>query len=141
MSNTDILYIYNPYLFSIFGIVIEVIGAGYLSIEAFGRDNLTNLELKFSRFSKWIKGSRGLLVSIILIILSIPTIGMFLGNKTMIGLTIPVCFFLAAFGILLDYPFSVNKLQGNTKIGPKGFLLLLIGNILQLIKIIIDIPN
>ena len=125
------------------GIMFEIIGSFVLNLEAFGSKWIEKPMKLFIKFSDW-TGKRLYATIALQIILFTPIIaGIFFGNKTCTALFIPILFFNLLFIIIFDEPKRFEKWStlkfNDKKIGPIGFILILIGNGLQLISTVISI--
>lgn len=134
---------FNEYSLSVMGIMFEIVGSFILTLEAFGAKWIEKPIKLFNKFSDW-TGKRLWASMIISVILFLPiVIGVFFGNKTCAALFIPFLTVAIIFATLFDEADKIEKWASlsfnNKKIGPIGFILLLIGNGLQLISTIIQI--
>ena len=125
------------------GIMFEIIGSFILTLEAFGSKWIEKPIKLFIKFSDW-TGKRFWASMLVSVIFLVPIIaGIFFGNKTCAALFIPILIFYLIFATLFDEAEKIEKWTSlsfnNKKIGPIGFILLLIGNGLQLISTIIQI--
>ena len=136
----DIYSIYNYYILSIMGIVFEIIGGLFLSMEAIGLKRFTNFYRVIHKVSQWSKSSflrMLLLISPLFILLMV---GVFYNSRIIIGLMIPLNLLILTLSALIDNPewyekwIIIKTKEG--KISPIGFLVIVLGNILQLISII-----
>ncbi|WP_290861687.1 hypothetical protein [Flavobacterium sp.] len=134
---------FNQYSLSVMGIMFEIIGSFILTIEAFGSKWMEKPLKKFIQFSNWTGKSFIASISIVIIVLIPFTAAAFFGNKTCGALLLPFMIFVLLFTQIFDEPEKFEKWTllsyNNKKIGPFGFILLLIGNGLQLISTIIQI--
>ena len=134
---------FNQNSLTVTGIMFEIFGTFILTLEAYGSKWLEKPIKKFVQFSNWTGSSFLASVVISLITISPFIAAGLLGNKTSQTLLLPALI----LGLIIPTVFDdAEKLEkwasitfNNKKIGPKGFLLLLIGNILQLISTIIQI--
>ncbi|MCU4188641.1 hypothetical protein M9Q43_05615 [Flavobacterium sp. HXWNR29] len=134
---------FNEYSLTVTGIMLEIFGAFMLTLEAYGSKWLEKPIKKFVQFSNW-TGSSFIASIIISLITIIPFIAAgFLGNKICQTLLLPALILGLIIPTLFDDAEKLEKWASITfndkKIGPKGFLLILIGSILQLISTIIQI--
>jgi len=122
------------------GIFFEILGVLFLSIEAIGLKRFTRAYNFISKLSKWSKRS-----FITMLVLNLPPfifiiIGYVFKRELIIGLMIPILILNGIISFLLDHPdiyerwILIKTKEG--KIGPFGFLLLLVGYVLQLVSII-----
>jgi multisubunit Na+/H+ antiporter MnhG subunit len=133
------LYIYNYYVISMVGIVFEIFGALFLSMEAIGIERFSKFYKYVYRISLWTKKShlRTLILFLPFTILMI--LALILRSKILFGLMIPITNIPMLLSMLIDKPdwyekWIINKTNGG-KISPIGFLLIVFGNVLQLISI------
>jgi hypothetical protein len=134
---------FNQYSLSVMGIMFEIIGSFFLTLEAFGFKWIEKPLLRFIAFANWTRKSL-LRTGIIVLILLLPFLsGMFLKSKTIAPLLLPISVFILLFTTLFDASKTLKEwtliVINKKKIGPLGFIMLLIGNTLQLISIIIQI--
>jgi hypothetical protein len=134
---------FNEYTLSVLGIMFEIFGSFILTLEAFGSSWMDKPIKLFVKFSDWI-GKRFWASVMIGAILIIPIIiGAFFGNKICTALFVPLLIFNLVFATIFDEAEKLEKWASlsfnNKKIGPIGFILLLIGNGLQMISTIIQI--
>ena len=130
----------NPYMVSIMGIMFEVLGALFLTIEAFGKNRVNKiftLITKISEFSK--KNFRNLILCNSPFILLI-ALGVIFDSEIFIGLIVPILILYHFVIFVLDNPKLIgllfNKIIKEGKISPFGFIILLLGNLLQIISLI-----
>jgi len=132
--------VFNYHVFSIMGIFFEIIGGLFLSMEAIGLERFSRIYGFIHRLSRWSKKSL-LRMFVLLTPLVFPlTLAILFNSKILIGLIIPIEFLVILITILIDHPeynekwIIIKTKEG--KIGPIGFLLIVFGNLLQLISII-----
>ena len=122
------------------GIFFEILGVLFLSIEAIGIRQFTRSYNFLSKLSKWSKRS-----FIRMLVLNIPPfifiiIGYVFKRELLIGLMIPIFILNGIISFLLDHPDIYEKwilIKTNEgKIGPFGFLLILLGYVMQLVSIV-----
>lgn len=120
--------------------MFQIIGSFILTLEAFGpiwRDNFFN---KFLAFSNWARKNivRGLIISLLMVapfVVAAET-----QNKILLSVLLPIGIFVLLFSTLLDTAGSLKKLTdsmiNNKKITPIGFIMLLIGYLVQFVAAI-----
>lgn len=139
MHNTS-SSIYNYHVFLIMGIFFEIIGGLFLSMEAIGLKRFSSIYGFIHRLSKWSKKNILRMLALITPFFILLTLVLFSNSRILIGLIIPILFLIFLTSFLLDHPdynekwIIIKTKEG--KIGPLGFLLIVFGNILQLISII-----
>lgn len=131
---------FNYYTLMIIGLFFEIFGALFLSMESIGIQSFTNFYKFIYKMSKWAKESiyRMLVLSSPFIILI--AIGIFMNDKTLLSLMIPISIISMLFSTIIDHPwfienYIVNKTQ-DKKIGPIGFFIMIIGFLFQLTSVI-----
>jgi len=145
IQEENISHVFNPYIFSIMGITFEVIGALFLSMEAIGIKKFASWYNRLKLFSKWSKSKYINLVIIFSPFFCILTLALFYDFVFFSALVIPIIVFFSLVLIVLEDPGSFERWviikTKEKEIGPVGFILLFIGNLLQLIKILISLPT
>jgi hypothetical protein len=134
---------FNQYSLSVMGIMFEIIGSFFLTLEAFGFKWIEKSLHYFVTFANWTRKSL-LRTFIVVIILLFPFLsGMIFKSKVIVSLLLPMSVFILLFITLFDESKNLKQwtiiVINKKKIGPIGFIMLLIGNILQLISVIIQI--
>ena len=135
--------LFNQYSLPVMGIMFEIIGSFFLTLEAFGSNWTDIFFKKIIQFSNWTKRSlfRLLIISFIFLLPFITAI--LFESKILIALFLPISFLILLSSTLIDDAQNLKKwtiiIINKKKISPIGFIMLLIGNILQLIAIIIQI--
>lgn len=130
----------NYYVLSILGIEFEIIGGLFLSMEAIGLKRFTKAYSIIYRISRWSKKNilRTLLVISPLFILL--TVAIFSNVKVISELMLPLVFLIILTTLLLDHPDWYEKWiifkTKNGQISATGFLIIVFGNILQLVSLI-----
>ncbi len=135
-----VLYIYNYYVISMMGILFEIIGALFLSMEAIGLKRFSRFYQFVYRVSKWAKKSYFRMLILFSPFFTLMALALTLRSKIIFGLIIPITQIPMLISILIDHPdwyekWIINKTNGG-KISPIGFLLIVFGNVLQLISIL-----
>lgn len=132
---------FNQYSLSVMGIMSEIIGAFFLTLEAFGPKWVDNTIGKFVQFSVWSK-KKAIRTLVLALIVVLPFVLASM-SKILLSLLLPISIFILLFTTIVDDAGRIKKwatVSVNTKkIGPWGFIMLLIGNLLQLISTIIQI--
>lgn len=123
------------------GILFEVFGALFLSLESFGINLIQNIFKLFKKYSNWVTSKlMRMLITMPLILLAI--LFLYTSNRIFFALFIPVIIFTVIESLIVDHTESVEKwiinATLNKKISPIGFVLLLIGNLLQVINYILN---
>ena len=140
LADFNLRFIYNSYLFSIMGILFEILGSLFLSMEAIGLDRFTKIFNGIKRISIWSKKSIWRISLLIIPFFVVITYGIFSQSRLIVGLTIPILLTLCLISSVLDLPNYYEKWiwikTKNGGIGPIGFILILTGNLLQLINVI-----
>ena len=133
------------YSLSVMGIVFGILGALFLSMEVIGLDRFKTI-LRFNRnFSVWYKKSIKRMCAFLIPPFIILMIGGILENPIIIGLFLPILFFLFLFSFLVDNPELIEKWilikSEKRTIGLFGFILLLIGSMLHLCSLVIQMAT
>lgn len=138
-----LMILFNYYSLAITGVMFEIIGSFFLTLEALGLNWIESPLKKFVRFSNKIRSSL-IKVLIIAFILLFPFLtGDIFKNHILTALILPISIFILLFSTMFDEANNLKKWAilsiNNKKIGPLGFIMLLIGNLLHLISIILKI--
>ena len=131
----------NPYMLIIIGIMFEIMAAFFL-ISAFYRNRIFQT---FIRVSIWSKKKAGNMI-IVLIPALIPLIYFVYAEisgiklNTTVGLSIPIIIALVGYVSILDdsekFKSLISRKDDKRQIGTYGFMMLLVGNIFQIIGVI-----
>lgn len=132
--------IYSYHTIALMGLMFELFGALFVSMEAIGVKNLNKPFNVIKKFSRWSQKSywRMALASAPLII--IVTLSIIFNNGLIAGLIIPVMLLSFIISQLIDYPDHSKKWiklrTTDGRIGPIGFVIFTIGAFLQMVSII-----
>jgi len=130
----------NYHVLIFMGLILEIFGALFLSMEAIGIQRFTRTYKYIYKISSWSKKNLFRLS-----LLSAPPfllilIGFLFRIELLVGLSIPLLFLSSLTSILIDFPHLNEKWiiikTKEGKIGPIGFLIIVLGNILQLISVV-----
>jgi len=124
----------------ILGLLFEILGALFLSMESIGLQIFSKYYNYIYRISKWSKKNILRMFLVMLPICSPVGFSIYFNNKVLIALLIPITILILASTIFIDHPtlfekFVISK-ANDKKIGPIGFLLMIVGFSFQLISII-----
>ena len=134
---------FNQYSLSIMGIICEIIGSFFLTLEAFGFKWIEKPLKNFVHFANKSRKSLGVIL-VLGFVLIIPFILASIFKSSILGsLLFPASIFILVFTTLVDESHNLEKWTivsiNNKKIGPIGFIMLLVGNLMQLISVIVQI--
>jgi multisubunit Na+/H+ antiporter MnhG subunit len=135
--SSDVL---NYYILRIIGIFCEGYGTFFLSLEAIGIERFTKFYGRIHKASKWLKKNK--LRAIIASLLGISPVVLIieLNTKPFSLFLIPSAILLLVYITIIDTPAYfenlVLKKQRENKIGPYGFIIMLIGFLFHLISVI-----
>jgi hypothetical protein len=124
------------YALMILGLIFEIIGALFVSMESIGLMNFRKTYNFIYSFSSWTKKS-WFRMSVVVIPILLPLFFFIIYNyKIFLALYLPFFILMLLFTTLIDHPkriedYVINK-TNEKKIGPIGFLIMIIGFLLQL---------
>jgi len=122
------------------GLLIEVFGVIFISLEAIGLKRFQRIFSLIYDASSWSKKSLKRLFLITAPLLTLIMIGVLADIKILTALAIPILILSQGISVLIDHPEWVEKWvlikTKEGKIGPIGLIIILIGNLLQLISLI-----
>jgi uncharacterized membrane protein YgdD (TMEM256/DUF423 family) len=134
--------LFNQYSLSVMSVLFQIIGSFFLALEAFGAVWLDKFFNRFLTFSNWARKSLIRLLPITIAMMTPFFIAIKTQNKILISLLLPIGIFILLFSSLMDEArnlrYLTNVMINKKKITPIGFIMLLIGYILQLITTIIQ---
>jgi hypothetical protein len=135
--------IIDPSIVALMGIVLQIFGVIFLSYESLGEEWFKKRFITLEKFSQWYKKSLRRMIIIISSIYLGLLLGFIFNVKFLIALIFPVILFTSLFFLMIDHPLHfkkwVEKKHSERKIGPKGFILIVIGGILQIVYVLIKI--
>ena len=142
MANPPDVSIFNQYSFMIIGILFEIFGALFISMEAIGINKFTKVYRYIYIISKW-SGKSKWRAFLTTGILFIPIgLGIFFKIKILLTLFLLFMCLIWLWAFLFDRPESVEKFiikrTKEGRIGPFGFLIMICGFLLQLISVVWD---
>ncbi len=130
----------NPSVLIIMGIMFEVIGALFLALESFGSNRISKMMSFVNRLSRWSKQSFVNLFIVGSPLVILLSLAIFFEIEALVGLTIPILSLVIFHSVLMDNSSQIENwlLMKTTekRISPIGFILLLIGNVFQIISVI-----
>ncbi len=131
---------FTPHTLIISGIIFEVIGAFILALEAFGKKRVKNIVKKIDNFSQWAKKRLINMLLVIFPFIGLTLIGFLFNSEVLVGLAIPFALLSIIQATIIDDARAIVDWESRPKkfkkIGPYGFILLLVGNLLQVISVI-----
>lgn len=134
------LIIWNYYMLMVLGLIFEILGAIFLSLESIGFEFIKKLYGKFYSLSKWANKSTKRLLSLTISILMILNIILLFGPKVLLALFIPISFIITIIILTIANPMVFENVikdkSNNNKLGPLGFIIMIIGFFFQLASII-----
>ena len=122
------------------GIIFEIMGAFILALEAFGKKRVKNIVNRIDSFSRWSKKSMVNMFLATLVPMALVVLAIIIQSDILIGLVLPILILQLFQTFLIDDASSIVNWESRRKkvkiISPYGFLLLLAGNVIQVICVI-----
>ena len=133
----------NPEMLIVMGIMFEVIGALFLSVESFGAKRVIKYLNSYKKFVLWSKGNFGrfLLISIAPLL---PIMYLTYRNESkLLAFTIPMLVAALLVAVMLDNSSQISNffekgLRKKRTLSPVGFVLLLVGNLVQVVSVVLQ---
>ena len=134
---------FTEYTFVLSSLVFQVFGSLLLALEGFGQEWVDKTCVKIGWFSNSVRSSYLKSIIAILVILAPFYVVSRSENKVIFSLLLPIALLVVLLSALIDdggkFRFAVPKLVESKKITPIGFLMLLIGYLLQLVQLLYQI--
>jgi hypothetical protein len=131
--------IYNYFTLAIIGLLFEILGAFLVSMESIGIEWFKKTYKVIYNYSTWSKKSLTRMILLIIPVFIPITFGIIFNSTPLLTIGIILILISGVFSLLVDHPDYyeniVIKRTNEHRIGPLGFIIMIIGFFLQLISV------